>query len=188
MKNNMSNAEKIIFESKGMPSKMKKLLLIFGIILTLIAVFGFVRTMSLPKRDAFNTGIKTNTEMVDGNVVTTISKTPGITNETRNKCIKLFGGVFIVGVICLSCVFAGRRFYFKIYENHIDGCSGFGFLSKNINIPIQQIGELSSNTRGLMPSLLIRTVHGNNVSMFMNANKVLEAEGMLRRLLDSQSL
>lgn len=185
MKNNISNGEKILFESKGMPSKMRNLLLILGVFLTIIAIVGFVYTMTLPRRDAFNTGIKSNTQMIDGNAVTTFSTSSGITDDARNKSIEVFGGVLIIGVAGLSCVIAGRKFYLRIYENHIEGNSGFGFLSKNINIPIQQIGELSSNKKGLMPSLLIRTVHGNNVPIFMNASKVAQAEKMLRSMLES---
>lgn len=184
--NDTINYGEILFESKGMPSKMRNLLLVMGIFLTLIAIVGTVRIMTLPRRTAFNTGIKTNTEMIDGNVVTKISSTPGITDEARNKSILFFGGVFVIGVACLSCVIAGRKFYFHIYKNQIEGRSGFGFLSKSINIPIQQIGELSSNKQGLMPSLLIRTIHGNNVPIFMNANKVSQAEGILRHVINSQ--
>ncbi len=140
--------------------------------------------LKLPRRTAFNTGLKTNEQMVDGKVVTTISSTPGITDEKRNKSIAVLGGVFIVGVVCLSCVIAGRRFFFEIYENHVEGHSGVGFLSKNINIPVQQIGEISSNKQGIMPSLLIRTVYGNNVAIFMNADKVTQAEKILRNMIE----
>ncbi|MDE6853245.1 MAG: hypothetical protein K2J67_12325 [Lachnospiraceae bacterium] len=144
MENNM---EKVLFESKGMPSKMRKLLLICGSLLTFISLIFLIRVITLPTHDAFNTGIKSDEKIIDGKVVATFSSTPGITDDARNECMEVFGSILLIGVACLSCVIAGRRFYFRIYENHIEGCSGFGFLSKNINISILQIGELSSNSR-----------------------------------------
>lgn len=37
-----------------------------------------------------------------------------------------------------------------------------------------------------MPSLIIRTVHGNNVPIFMDADKVADAENILRHILNSK--
>lgn len=186
MENNMNNTENILFESKGMPTKIRKVLLICVVLLTFISLIFLVRVITLPTHDAFNTGIKSDTKMIDGKVVATFSTTPGITDDARNECMEVFGGILLIGVACISCVIAGRRFYFRIYENHIEGCSGFGFLSKNINISIHQIGELSSNINGLMPSLMIRTVYGNNVPIIMNKDKVIDAENILRLMLNSK--
>ncbi|MCI8379198.1 MAG: hypothetical protein HFH72_11900 [Lachnospiraceae bacterium] len=160
MGNNTVNTEKVLFESKGIPYKLRNILLIGGFFLTLVAIVGFVCIMTLPRRDAFNTGIKSDTKVVNGRVITSFSRTRGITDEARKKSIAFWGGVLMIGAACLSSVVAGRKLYFKIYEYHVEGHTGIGCFSKKLNVPIQQIGELSSNERGLTPSLLIRTIYG----------------------------
>lgn len=127
--------------------------------------------MTLPKKDEFNAGLKSETNMNDGKLVTQISSTQGITDHARKKAFIVFGVALIAGLADFSCIVSARRFNFKIFETHIEGCSAFGFLSKNINLPIQQIGEHSYNELGFMPAMMIRTVHGKNAPIFMDADK-----------------
>lgn len=182
MLNNTLNNEKIIFESKGLPSKMSKFLLIIGVILLVISIIGVIYIMVLPDY----TGFRSTDSFIDGKMVTSISMPSGIRSEERNSLLILFGGAFIVGALCLSNVFAGRKIYLRIYEKHIEGAIGLGVFAKNVNIPIQQIGELSSNTKGLLPFLCIRTIYGNNCVFLMNANEVIRAENILRNINNSQ--
>lgn len=177
--------ERKLFESKGIPFKTQMIYLVISLILFGCSIAGFIVTASLPERNAFNTGVNSKTEIVDGNVVTMFSSSPGITNKDRKRNYELCIGISAVGAVFLGVMLAGRRIYLRIYDKHIEGYAGFGFFAKRINVPIQDIGELSSNTRGLMPSLAIRTKYGNKVAIIMNAKKVIEAEQMLRYMLNS---
>lgn len=180
MENKMMYTEEILFENKGMPTKMRNFLIIFGVSLLIIGISGLVFVLLQPDYTGYQSS---EPQMIDGKAVFSITAPSGIRAEERTLYIKVFSVAFVVGALVYSISRGGKKFYFQIFENHIMGCSGFWFLTKNFNIPIKQIAELSTNEEGWMPVVLIRTIHGNNIPIFMNKDKVIDAENILRNLI-----
>lgn len=154
-----------------------------------IGIFGAVRAATLPRRTAFGGAGSFDTSMVDGKAVSKWKPKPGITDEDRAKSLGAFGGMIGIGIAAIVIIVAGNKIYLKIYNDHIEGYANMGentlmgLRAKSVNIPIQQIGEISTKIKGLTPSLTVRTVHGNDISIMMDADKVTEAERLLRQMI-----
>ena len=185
MENTAMNTAEVLFESKGLPLKVKRIFKtigLLGLIIILLSIIGFVHTLTLPN---YKPGGYIDPPTVSGNTsISSYRKSSGITNQERAERLGSFAGICIVGLtlsLSFIIIIIGKKIYLKIYNNHIEGCYGLGTFSQTFNIPIEQIGELSYNKKGFFPSITIRTVHGNNFSIFMNSNEVVEAEKILRQ-------
>lgn len=149
--------EKIIFKNKGIPKKIQILYLTFAICLFVVSVAGIVGTV-LSAQGTLNKGV-----------------------------IIAFVGIMAIGALCFGLFMTGRKIYFNIYENRLEGYSGCGFRAKKVNISLNDIDEFSSNMRGIMPSIIIHTNDGNKIEIIMERNKVIKAEHILRSIWNYSS-
>lgn len=154
----MEKTEKLVFKSKGISKKAQKIYFILAILLFVISIVGLAATAIIPSKVHLT----------------------GITKEGRIVGVGIFIGIMIMGAICLGLFVVGRRFFLKIYEDHLEGYSGFGFSAETINLPLSDIGELQSNIKGFMPSIIIYTKYDKKIIIIMDKNKVMKAEHILR--------
>lgn len=164
--------EKIIYESKGMPKKMKRCLSILMCIILLLGVVVLIMAFTAKEYSGWG-GYQSGTNLY-------VSHSGGITDDQRTFLyIAGFLALIITGFL-FDVLRSGKKCYLKICEDHVEGNVSYWRLSKSFHLTYGQIRELSSNSKGLMPVLIIRTDTGNNNPIFLD--DPAKAEEIIRRL------
>ncbi len=106
-------------------------------------------------------------------------------NAPRWQFRDVMGIVFMLVIEITNIIFGldGRKIYFRIYDDHIEGCAGMSFMSNEVEMPIEEIGLLGSNKMEMLPYLIIYSNYGHRFEFIMGGRKLKKAERLLRRMV-----
>lgn len=166
--------EKVIYEKKGLPKKMKRFLMIAGGFLAIVGIVILVYAFTAKSYTGWN-GYSMGSTVY-------MSHSGGISDGQR-KFYYIFGFlILLVGAVCLDTLRSAKNNYIKVYETMIEGSGGFGFLSKKFQVKAEEIQETVVNPNGLLPTLLIKTKNAQNYFVFID--NPAEVERIIRKILE----
>lgn len=157
-KTTIHSSEKLLFVSKGIPSRTQIIFISLAAIFFLLSISGILYSTVLSNDNIFNTII-----------------------YIEICCIFLF-----ISVFNFTLFFSGRRVFLKIYESHIEGYTGLGIFKKRKDITIDNIRGVSLRLRGLLPYIIIRTKSGEKLNFILEIYSLTEAHELLHNLIGSQ--
>lgn len=158
--------DKIIYERKGLPKKMKTFLTIaiaFTWILGIIILIFAFTAKTYTGWEGYSTG----------NIMY-VSNSGGI-SDNQKRFLYILGFLsLLVGGFCFTALRNTKNNYIKLYGTYMEGSGGFWVISKAFRVEYNRIQEIVSNPNGLLPSVHLRTKDTQNYFVFTDEPKEIE--------------
>ena len=164
--------ERVIYEIKGMPKKMKRF---FSFLMCIIYALGAgVLIVAFTAKEYTGLGGYQSENTLH------ISNSGGISSGQRTILYVMGFCFLLLGSMLAGIVRSSKRCYLKIFENHVEGNVAYGMFSKSFGIKYDEISDISSNSKGMMPMIIIHTNTGKHNPVFLD--EPAKAEEIIRRM------